>query len=162
MDVNLDQRISLIFNELFQKRHETISYSMRYCCNCISYDWNNNNDDISSIICRRKTALPALIATSDENVYVVWGNNDTANTNSEVMFRASIDGGQTYADKVNLSNSTGSNSTDFDVEATIDNVIVSWWETNQTSAEPVIVFSGDRGATFGPILRLASNGTISG
>ncbi|MGB8640950.1 MAG: hypothetical protein WCD28_01590 [Nitrososphaeraceae archaeon] len=107
-------------------------------------------------------ALPALIATSDENVYVVWGNNDTANTNSEVMFRASIDGGQTYADKVNLSNSTGSNSTDFDVEATIDNVIVSWWETNQTSAEPVIVFSGDRGATFGPILRLASNGTISG
>ncbi|MFZ1877510.1 MAG: hypothetical protein WAU25_10830 [Nitrososphaeraceae archaeon] len=107
-------------------------------------------------------ALPALIATSDENVYVVWGNNDTANTNSEVMFRASIDGGQTYADKFNLSNSTGSNSTDFDVEATIDNVIVSWWETNQTSAEPVIVFSGDRGATFGPILRLASNGTISG
>ena len=107
-------------------------------------------------------ALPALIATSDENVYVVWGNNDTANTNSEVMFRASIDGGQTYADKANLSNSTGSNSTDFDVEATIDNVIVSWWETNQTSVEPVIVFSGDRGATFGPILRLASNGTISG
>ena len=107
-------------------------------------------------------ALPALIATSDENVYVVWGNNDTANNNSEVMFRASIDGGQTYADKVNLSNSAGSNSTDFDVEATIDNVIVSWWETNQTSSEPVIVFSGDRGATFGPILRLASNGTISG
>jgi uncharacterized protein (UPF0333 family) len=107
-------------------------------------------------------ALPALIAASDENVYVVWGNNDTANNNSEVMFRASIDGGQTYGDKVNLSNSSSSNSTDFDVEATIDNVIVSWWETNQTSAEPVIVFSGDRGATFGSILRLASNGTISG
>ena len=105
-------------------------------------------------------ALPALIATSDENVYVVWGNNDTANNNSEVMFRASIDGGQTYADKVNLSNSTGSNSTDFDVEATIDNVIVSWWETNQTSSQPVIVFSGDRGATFGPILKLSNNGTI--
>jgi hypothetical protein len=104
--------------------------------------------------------VPAIIATSDENVYVVWGNNDTANNNSEVMFRASIDGGQNYADKVNLSNSTGSNSTDFDVEATIDNVIVSWWETNQTSSEPVIVFSGDRGATFGPILKLSNNGTI--
>ena len=89
------------------------------------------------------------------------GNNDTANTNSEVMFRASIDGGQTYSDKVNLSNSSSSNSTDFDVQATIDNVIVSWWETNQTSAEPVIVFGDDRGATFGPILRLTSNGTIS-
>jgi hypothetical protein len=45
-------------------------------------------------------ALPAVIATSDENVYVVWGSNDTANNNSEVMFRASIDGGQTYADKL--------------------------------------------------------------
>jgi uncharacterized protein (UPF0333 family) len=111
---------------------------------------------------KRDAAMAAIIATSDENVYVVWGNNDTANNNSEVMFRASIDGGQTYGDKVNLSNSSGSNSTDFDVEATIDNVIVSWWETNQTSAEPVIVFSGDRGATFGPVLRLASNGTISG
>lgn len=106
-------------------------------------------------------AAAAIIAASDENVYVVWGNNDTANNNSEVMFRASIDGGQTYAGKVNLSNSTDFNSTDFDVEATIDNVIVSWWETNQTSAEPVIVFSGDRGATFGPVLDLASNGTIS-
>ena len=104
--------------------------------------------------------VPAVIATSDENVFVVWGNNNTTDNNTEIMFRASIDGGQTYADKVNLSNSTGSNSTDFDVEATIDNVIVSWWETNQTSSEPVIVFSGDRGATFGPILRLASNGTI--
>ncbi|MPZ08088.1 MAG: hypothetical protein GEU26_17010 [Nitrososphaeraceae archaeon] len=107
-------------------------------------------------------AEPAVIAASDENVYVVWGNNDTANNNSEVMFRASVDGGQTYGDKVNLSNSSGSNSTDFDVQATIDNVIVSWWETNQTSTEPVIVFSGDRGATFGPIMRLASNGTIGG
>ena len=60
--------------------------------------------------------VPAIIVASDENVYVVWGNNDTVNNNSEVMFRASIDGGQTYGDKVNLSNSTGSNSTDFDVE----------------------------------------------
>ena len=80
---------------------------------------------------REMQVVGVIIATSDENVYVVWGSNDTANNNSEVMFRASIDGGQTYGDKVNLSNSTGSNSTDFDVEATIDNVIVSWWETNR-------------------------------
>ena len=52
------------------------------------------------------------------------------------------------------------NSTDFDVEASIDNVIVSWWETNQSSVEPVIVLSGDRGATFEPILKLSNNGTI--
>jgi hypothetical protein len=37
---------------------------------------------------------------------------------------------------------------------------VSWWETNQSSVEPLIVLSGDRGATFGPILKLSNNGTI--
>jgi len=82
-------------------------------------------------------ALPALIATSNENVYVVWGNNDTAENNTEVMFRASNDGGQSYRDKINLSNSSSSNSTDYDIEATDNNVIVSWWETNTTSADNI-------------------------
>jgi hypothetical protein len=107
-----------------------------------------------------KTGEPAVIATSGETVYVVWGSSDPATNNTEIMFRMSGDGGQTYQDKVNLSNSTGSNSTDFDVEATDDNVIVSWWETNSTSSEPVLRFSTDNGGTFGPILRLATNGTI--
>jgi hypothetical protein len=108
----------------------------------------------------RQKSIPAQIISLDENVYVVWGSNDTANNNAEVFFRTSSDGGQTYTDKINLSNSSGANSTDFDVEATDDNVIVSWWETNQTSAEPVIIVSTDNGATFGPILKLATNGTI--
>lgn len=68
--------------------------------------------------------VPAVIATSDENVYVVWGSNEMASNNTEIMFRASNDGGQTYKDKINLSNSSNSNSTDFDIEATDNNVIV--------------------------------------
>jgi hypothetical protein len=103
---------------------------------------------------------PPVIATSDENVYVVWGSNDTTGNNTEVMFRASNDGGQTYKDKINLSNSSNFNSTDFDMQATDNNVIVSWWETNSTSIEPVIIFSNDHGTTFGPVLGLAANGTI--
>jgi hypothetical protein len=43
----------------------------------------------------------------------------------------------------------------------IDNVVVSWCETNQTSDTPVARISNDGGQTFGPILRLATNGTIS-
>jgi hypothetical protein len=103
---------------------------------------------------------PAVIATSDENVYVVWGSNDMTGDNTEVMFRASNDGGQTYKDKINLSNSSNFNSTDFDMQATDNNVIVSWWETNSTSIEPVIIFSNDHGTTFGPVLGLAANGII--
>ena len=104
--------------------------------------------------------VPAVIATSDENVYVVWGSNEMASNNTEIMFRASNVGGQTYKDKINLSNSSNSKSTDFDIEATDNNVIVSWWETNSSNTEPVIIFSNDHGTTFGPILRLATNGTI--
>jgi hypothetical protein len=39
-------------------------------------------------------------------------------------------------------------------------VIISWWERNATSNEPVARTSGDNGATFGPMLRLVDNGTI--
>jgi maltose-binding protein MalE len=65
---------------------------------------------------RDTSGMPAVIATSDENVYVVWGKNNTDN-NTEIMFRASNDGGQSYSNKINLSNSSSSNSTDFDIEA---------------------------------------------
>jgi hypothetical protein len=107
-----------------------------------------------------KRAAPVVITTSGETVYVVWGSSDPTTNATEVIFRVSGDGGQTYQEKVNLSNSPGSNSSDFDVAATDDNVIVSWWETNSTSSEPVLRFSTDNGGTFGPVLRLATNGTI--
>jgi hypothetical protein len=44
--------------------------------------------------------IPAVIATSGETVYVVWGSSDPATNNTEIMFRMSGDGGQTYQDKV--------------------------------------------------------------
>jgi len=39
-------------------------------------------------------------------------------------------------------------------------VIINWWETIFTSAEQVIIFRNDNGATFGPILKLAIYGII--
>ena len=39
-------------------------------------------------------------------------------------------------------------------------VVISWWETNQTSDTPVARMSTDAGQTFNPMLRLAANGTI--
>lgn len=43
-----------------------------------------------------------------------------------------------------------------------ETVVVSWWETNQTSDIPVARISTDAGETFGIVLVLATNGTISG
>jgi hypothetical protein len=65
--------------------------------------------------------------------------NDTTDNNSEVMFGMSEVGGQSYADKINLSNSSSSNSTDFGIVATNNNVIINWWETIFISAEQVAI-----------------------
>jgi len=104
--------------------------------------------------------LRAPIATSDNNVYITWWSNRTGNF--EVMFRASTDNGVTFGDKMNLSNTTEADSDDAEIAASGDSVYVTWWERNDTSDEPVARVSNDNGATFGPLLRLAANGTIGG
>jgi hypothetical protein len=106
----------------------------------------------------RSARVPAVV--SGENVYLAWWTNKTANNLEEVMFRASTDGGATFGDKINLSNTTDADSWKVEIAGEGPNVIVSWWETNQTADTPVARISTDSGQTFGPILMLATNGTI--
>src|SRR5919197_1256953 len=90
----------------------------------------------------------APIATSgDNNVYVVWWSNKTGN--NEVMFKASTDGGKTWSNKMNLSNTPKSDSQDAQIAAAGNNVYVTWWERNQTMNEPVMRISHDNGNSFG-------------
>lgn len=106
------------------------------------------------------TSRRAPTSMTGDNVYVAWWTNNTSNNNDEVNFRASADGGSTFGDKINLSNTTNSDSTNVEINSDADSVVVTWWETNQTDETPVMRVSNDNGATFGPILRLAPNGTI--
>ena len=62
--------------------------------------------------------------------------------------------------RLNLSNTTETYSTRAEIDSDADSVVVTWWETNQTSDTPVMRVSADNGATFGPMLTLATNGTI--
>jgi hypothetical protein len=101
---------------------------------------------------------PPLVA--DDTVYVTWWSNNTANGNNEVLFRVSTDGGLSFADKINLSNTTDSESERVELDSDGESIVVTWWETNQTDEIPVMRVSNDNGETFGPILRLATNGTI--
>jgi len=101
----------------------------------------------------------APVAISGDNIYVAWWSNNTGN--DEVMFRASADAGKTFGDKINLSNTTSSESQDAEIAADGIKVIVTWWERNQINNEPVMKISTDGGKTFGPLLKLATNGTIS-
>ena len=100
-------------------------------------------------------------AITGENVYVVWWTDKgTPNSNGEVIFRASTDAGATFGNKTNLSNTTNADSVDAEIAAEGGNVIVTWWERNQTANEPVARISTDNGETFGPTLNLATNGTL--
>src|SRR5215217_266846 len=105
----------------------------------------------------------APVVVSGDNIYVAWWNGTAGlpDVQTDVMFRASNDGGETFGDKINLSNSSEADSGRVEIAAEGADVIVSWWETNQTSDTPVARMSTDGGQIFGPVLRLAANGTIS-
>lgn len=98
------------------------------------------------------------IAISGDNIYITWWSNKTGN--DEVLFRTSTDGGATFGDKINLSNTTNMDSVDAMIDAEGDTVAVTWWERNSTSNEPVMKISNDAGETFGPLLQLSQNGTL--
>jgi hypothetical protein len=109
-----------------------------------------------------RTDSKAPVVVSGDNIYVAWWTNNTSeNGNEEIMFRASNDGGATFGDKINLSNSSEADSWRVEIAGEGADVVVSWWETNQTSDTPVVRISTDGGQTFGPMLRLATNGTVS-
>ena len=121
-----------------------------------------NGDDENDIDARLSEAdKKAPIAIVGDNIYVVWFNDqNTPYNNSEVLFRSSNDGGVTFTDKMNLSNTTSTDSINAEIDADGNNVIVTWWEHNATSKEPVAITSTDSGVTFRPMVRLANNGTI--
>lgn len=98
------------------------------------------------------------VATFENDIYVAWWTNKTGN--DEVMYRVSSDAGKTFTDKINLSNSPNSDSTDVEISADEGKVAITWWEHGRNIDEPVMRVSTDGGKTFGPLLKLATNGTI--
>ncbi len=106
--------------------------------------------------------VDSLVTASGNNVYVIWSDNKTGNW--EVMFTRSSDGGNTFEDTVNLSNSSDMRSDMIRTAVNGENVYLTWWETSKDfiTNHPVVRVSNDNGVTFGPTLKLAANGTIGG
>ena len=114
--------------------------------------------DLALTRAERRSAVAAPPAVTGDNIYVTWWFNQTGN--DEVFFRASTDAGQTFGNQINLSNTTDADSTRVEIDSDADSVVVTWWETNQTDDTPVMRVSNDNGETFGPLLKLDTNGTI--
>ena len=73
------------------------------------------------------------IAISENNIYVAWIDESTTTTtttkNQEILFRKSIDGGNTFDNIINLSNSSNADSYNLEITAAGNNVYAVWQET---------------------------------
>jgi hypothetical protein len=69
----------------------------------------------------KERLAPAIV--SGDNIYIAWWTNNTENGNEEVMFRASTDGGATFGDKINLSNSPDTQSQTAEILAVGNNIV---------------------------------------
>jgi len=105
--------------------------------------------------CIDRSEGKAPIAVSGDNVYVAWWGNSSGNY--EVMFKASEDGGQTFGDKINLSNSSNGTSVEADIAAVDDNVYVTFADNKTGNADAYIMTSNDNGKTFNPAIKLTDN-----
>jgi hypothetical protein len=119
---------------------------------------------VDPISLRGEPKAPMAASQDGNNVYVVWWTNRSGNW--EVMFRASNDSGATFGDKINLSNSPDTQSQTAEILAVGNNtVFVTWWELNENvhphTNESVLRVSTDAGQTFGQVINLGTNGTIS-
>ena len=123
-------------------------------------DTSTLSEDLSNAITDQiAPVLLVPIAISGNNVYVAWPSNMTGHL--EISFRASSDNGQTFADKINLSNTQGVDSTDPQIAASGNYVYVSWWEDYGNGTRvPFFRTSNDNGHTFGLALSLSDTGPI--
>lgn len=98
----------------------------------------------------------APLATSGNNVYTAWPNNDTGHWN--VFFAKSVDGGKTFENTIILSAPNKGSVVDQNVEiaASGSNVYVSWWTNKTGTLMPIFRASNDTGETFGKTIMLNS------
>jgi hypothetical protein len=79
------------------------------------------------------------IAISGNNVYVAWIDDASSSSstikNQEIYFRKSIDGGNTFDEIINLSNSSNADSYNLEITAAGNNVYVVWQDTTLPTAD---------------------------
>jgi hypothetical protein len=94
------------------------------------------------------------IALSGDKIFVVW--YDKTEDGSDVVFTRSVDGGLTFSNPINLSQ-TNAKSELPEVVANNENVYVVWQDYSKGNGEIFLRESTDSGATFGSIRNLSNN-----
>jgi hypothetical protein len=96
-------------------------------------------------------------APSNNNEYVVWWDNTTGNW--EVSFAKSTDGGKTFGNPINISNSSDTRSVGARMAAQGNNVYISWIDIKPGQKQVMFRSSNDNGETFGSPVIVYGNAT---
>ena len=101
--------------------------------------------------------LDVPIATSGNNVYMAWENNETGHFN--VFFAKSTDGGKTLKTMM-ISEPNKGYTVDLNtqISSSGSNVYVTWWTNKSGTVMPVFRASNDNGDTFAKAITLNSTG----
>lgn len=112
------------------------------------------NNSIFGISFQKDCCQPLLLspmASSGNNLYIVWPDNKTGNW--ELFFTRSVDGGHTFEIPINISNNTS-----FSANATIiaheNHVSISWWDNKTGEIQPFVRSSHNNGESFENTLML--------
>lgn len=101
------------------------------------------------------------ITAFNENVYVVWQDIDQNNNKGSIIFKSSLDGGNTFNDTLELANNTKNSYPK--VNSYKEHVYVVWNNENNTSSPEstnsglFFIKSSDRGNSFENKIRLVHN-----
>lgn len=108
-------------------------------------------------------SVDTLVAASgNSNEYVIWWDDTTGNW--EVVFAKSTDGGKTFGEPTNISNSTDARSIGARIAAQENNIYISWIDIDENTGQKQVLFraSNDNGQTFGNPVTVSSNTTSAG
>jgi hypothetical protein len=98
-------------------------------------------------------------AASNNNEYVAWWDNTTGNW--EVFFAKSADGGKTFGNPINISNSPDARSVGARMAAQGNNVYISWMDIKPGQKQVIFRSSSDNGQTFGDPVLVYGNTTYT-
>src|SRR5215207_2761256 len=123
----------------------------------------NSNFNFSNVTNTTNNPLDSVyaqIAAIDNNVYLIWQESITDNSNEknyDIYFKKSGDRGNTFSKPINLSNNTGF-SEHPQIAVSKNGIFIVWADnTNSDNTEIMFTKSLDNGTTFDDIKNLSNN-----
>ena len=112
---------------------------------------------LSNNTAKSQDAIEPQVASDKSNVYAVWSQGDFNSNLTDIFFKKSTDGGASFGDTINLSNSFNIHSTLPSLTLLKENVYTAWTEGPLNDGEVYYRRSTDGGVSFGETVNLSND-----